>query len=151
MNMLISVNQRTLSLAILFLRLMTGLILFVAGAGKAMGWFGGMGITATLQAFEAGMHISAGWAYLSTYAELLGGLFVMIGFLTRPAALALTINMVVATIVTGPDKFFMGGGAFPCLLAVCSFVILLSGPMRYSIDALLWKNRKANTTATHFA
>jgi putative oxidoreductase len=120
---------------------MTGLILFVAGASKALGWFGGFGMKTTVQMFKSGMNISEGWAYISTYAELIGGLLLLIGFLTRPAAFILVINMVAATLLTGFANFFMGGAAYPCLLAITSFVLLLSGPMQYSIDALLSKER----------
>lgn len=142
MNYLTGTNKHLLSFAVLSLRIMTGLILFVAGAGKAAGWFDGMGMSTTVSMFKSNMNISAGLAYLSTYAEFIGGFLLMAGFLTRPAALALTINMVVATVIVGPKNFFMGGAAFPCLLAVTSFAILLTGPMRYSIDAIVFNNKR---------
>jgi uncharacterized membrane protein YphA (DoxX/SURF4 family) len=40
MKPLIETNQRAVDVAILLLRFMAGLILFVAGAGKVLGWFG---------------------------------------------------------------------------------------------------------------
>ncbi len=141
MKYLVSTNGNLLSIAIFFLRIMTGLILFVAGASKALGWFGGFGMKTTVQMFKSGMNISAGWAYISTYAELIGGILLIIGFMTRPVALILVINMIAATILTGFTNFFMGGAAYPCLLAVTSLAILLAGPMHYSIDALFNKER----------
>ena len=63
MKPLVETNAKTLSLAILLLRMMAGLILFVAGAGKVLGWFGGFGINTTLEMFKNGMQLSAFWTY----------------------------------------------------------------------------------------
>ena len=78
-------------------------------------------------------------AYLSSYSEFIGGALLIIGFLTRPAAVALTINMTVATVVTMPKGFLMGNASYPFTLAVCSFIFLLTGPMAFSLDALLFQ------------
>jgi putative oxidoreductase len=143
MNYMTTTSERATSLAILLIRLMTGLILFVAGAGKALGWFGGMGMDMTVTMFRQGMNIPAWLAYTSTYVELICGFLLAIGWLTRPAALLLTINMLVATVLVGTKNFFSGGGAFPCLLMVTSLALLLTGPMRYSIDALLARKKRS--------
>lgn len=142
MKPLVETNTKALSIAILLLRIMTGLILFVAGAGKVLGWFGGFGMNAMLDIFKTNMHLSAFWTYLSCYTEFIGGFLIIIGFLTRPAAVALFINMLVATYLTGLKNFFMGGAAYPCLLMVIFLVITLSGPMAYSIDAILSKKKR---------
>ena len=151
MKPLVETNTRVLSIAILFLRIMAGLILFVGGAGKVMGWFGGFGMATTLEMFKTGIHLSAFWTYVSCYTEFIGGFLIMIGLLTRPAAIALFINMLAATLFTGFTKFFMGGAAYPCLLAVIFLVIILSGPMTYSIDALLAKRKKSERFNLHFS
>jgi len=143
MKPLIETNQRALDVAILLLRLMSGLILFVAGAGKILGWFGGFGMTTTLELFKTNMHLSAFWAYLSSYTEFIGGFLIMIGLLTRFASIALLINMLVATLLVGFKNFFLGGAAYPCLLFVICLAFVLTGPMAYSIDAVLSnKNEK---------
>lgn len=137
MKLLTQTNTGLLSIGLLLLRWMTGIIVFVAGAGKLYGWFGGIGIKTTLEMFKVGMNIPVALIYLSCYTELIGGLLLIFGFLTRPAAFALFINMLVATISMGTKNFFMGGGAYPCSLMINSLVILLAGPMKYSIDVLL--------------
>jgi putative oxidoreductase len=142
MKLLTETNNKALSTGLLLLRCMTGLILFVAGAGKVFGWFGGMGLTATLAIFKSGMGIPAWLTYISCFTELIGGLFLILGFLTRPAAFALFINMLVATILVGAKNFFMGGGAYPCSLMISAFVIFLAGPFSFSIDALLTRIKK---------
>jgi putative oxidoreductase len=141
MKLLVDTTTRALSTAILLLRIMAGLILFVGGAGKVMGWFGGFGMPATLEMFKTNLHLSASWTYLSSYTEFVGGFLIIIGFLTRFAAFALVINMLTATLLSGFKNFFMGGAAYPCLLFVIFLAIVLSGPMDYSIDALLVKRK----------
>jgi len=139
MNILTGTNRTLLDLAVLFLRLMLGSIMFVAGGGKVFGWFDGMGMDATIQAFQSYMGLSAFWTYLSSYTELVGGLFLILGFLTRPAALALTVNMLVASVFIGFKGFFVEkGAAYPFSLMVSSLVILLTGPFAISLDALLF-------------
>ena len=127
----------TINAALFFLRIMTGLIMFVAGAGKVMGWFGGFGMEQTLMMFKTGMNINAFWAYISCYTEFIGGALLMLGLLTRPAALFVFINMLVAVIIHGTDKFFMGGGAYPCLIMICALVLLLCGAGSWSVDGLV--------------
>jgi putative oxidoreductase len=144
--MLTTTNRSLLNIGVLLLRLMVGLIFFVAGAGKVMGWFGGMGMSATIDAFQTTMHISAPLTYLSSFTEFIGGLLLVPGFLTRPAALALAINMMVATILIGPEHFFMGGAAYPCSLMVSCIMILLAGPMSFSIDT--WVEKRSNRNAS---
>ena len=46
---------------------------------------------------------------LSCYTELIGGSLLTVGLLTRPAAFAVMINMLIATIVMLPKGFFAGG------------------------------------------
>ena len=142
MKFLNETNTRLFDTAILLLRWMTGLILFVAGAGKVFGWFGGMGLKTTIDIFKTNMNIAAPWAYISCYTELIGGFLLIIGLFTRPAAFALVINMLVATVLVGPKNFFMGGAAYPCSLMVSSLVILLTGPMTFSMDAWLFNRNK---------
>jgi putative oxidoreductase len=135
MKILTSTNTNFLSLGILLLRMMAGIILFVAGAGKVLKWFGGFGMDVTVK-YMATSGINEPLAYLSSYTELIGGFLLIIGLFTRPAAFAVLINMIVATIISWP-RGFLTGAAFPLSLTVTALVILLTGPMAYSLDALL--------------
>ena len=150
MSLLVGTNKRLLSIGILLFRCAVGLILFVAGAGKVFGWFGGMGLKATIDIFDAQMGIHPFWTYLSCYTELIGGFLLMPGLLTRPAAFALFINMLVATIFVGPKNFFMGGGAYPFSLMISSLLIVLSGPMLFSLDAVLFGAKKKEVAEKRF-
>jgi putative oxidoreductase len=136
-SILTSAYPRLLDVSLVLLRAAIGGILFIAGAGKAFGWFGGMGLETAIANFShAG--ITPFWAMVSTYTEAFGGPLLLVGFLTRPVAVAVTINMLVAGIVAFPMGF-QAFACFPFSLMITSLVILLAGPMDYSIDALLFR------------
>ena len=124
MGSLIKTNSALLSVSVLLLRIALGGILFLAGAGKALGWFGGVGMEFTLDGFSQ-MGMGAPLAYLSTYAEFIGGFLVV------------TVNMLVATIVSLPQGF-MVGASYPFSLFMVSLAVLIAGPMYFSVDALLF-------------
>ena len=66
----------------LFIRLALGVVMFPHGAQKVLGWFGGPGITKTIQAF-AGMGFPS-WSVVFLMAiESLGAVLLVFGFLTR--------------------------------------------------------------------
>ena len=138
-QILIGKNINLMNISLLLLRCTIGLILFVVGAGKVLGWFGGMGINKTLQIFTSNMHIPAYLAYISCYTEFLGGLFLIIGLFTRPVAFLVTINMIVATIFMWSSGFPSGGAAYPFSLTIISAAILLSGPLNFSLDNLFFQ------------
>lgn len=130
-------NDALLNTSVLLLRCTIGIILFVVGSGKVLGWFGGFGMETTIK-FFAQLGISIPLTYLSSYTEFIGGLLLTIGLLTRPAAFAVMINMLVATILTLPNGFLATNGAsFPFIFLIISIIILLAGPMAYSIDSML--------------
>jgi len=136
MKLLTETNTGLLNICLLLLRWTVGIILFLAGAGKVFGWFGGMGIEATIDIFVSKMGIHPILAYLSCYTEFIGGFLLIVGLLTRPAAFAIMINMLVATLVTLPNGF-LAGASYPFSMMVSSIIILLAGPMAYSLDAWL--------------
>ncbi len=75
------------------------------------------------------------WGFLAAMAETLGGALLVLGFLTRPAALALTGTMVVATITA----FDTSGGeyriwAHPAVVGLVCLSIVILGAGRYSVD-----------------
>src|SRR5262249_57735415 len=79
------------------LRLVLGVIFFIHGAQKMLGWFGGYGFTGTMGFFTGVMHIPALFAFLAIAAEFFGGLGPILGFLTRISAFRTFYNLVVRT------------------------------------------------------
>ena len=148
MKLLTETNTKLLSTSLLFLRCTVGTVLFMVGAGKVFGWFGGYGLEATIHAFVTMSGIPAPLAYLSTFTELIGGFMLIVGLLTRPVALAVMINMFVATAFMWSHGFIAAdGAAWPFSLMVSAIVILLAGPMAYSIDFWLSKRGSPGTPA----
>jgi putative oxidoreductase len=73
------------------------------------------------------------FAWLAVGAELLGGLLLCVGFLTRPAAAFLAITMLVAAVmVHGADPFQKKEMAL--LYFFISFFFTLKGAGKFSID-----------------
>ena len=83
---------------IAIVRIVLGVVFFAHGAQKALGWFGGRGLQSTVRAFREQLQIPAPLALLSVAAEFLGGLGLIVGFLSRIAALGIAAVMIVALI-----------------------------------------------------
>lgn len=138
---ILTVSDSTLlDLSLLFMRISVGVILFVVGSGKVMGWFGGYGMQTTLFYFVTKQGFSVFLTYMSAYTEFIGGFLLIIGLLTRPSAFAVTINMTVAGITSLP-RGFITGAAFPFSLMVSAIIILLAGPRLFSLDSLIFGNK----------
>jgi len=125
------------------LRLVLGVVFFAHGAQKMLGWFGGFGFSGTMGYFTATMHIPAPLALLAIAAEFFGGLGLILGFLTRIAALGIATNMVVAiATVHSAFGFFMNwagtqkGEGFEYHLLVLSMTafLMIRGAGALSVD-----------------
>src|ERR1043166_6397068 len=90
-RLLLTTNDATLAV----IRLVMGIVFFVHGAQKALGWFGGGGFSGTMSFFEH-MGIPAAFAFLAICAEFLGGLGLIVGLLGRLAAFGVMCNMAMA-------------------------------------------------------
>jgi putative oxidoreductase len=129
-------NDTAISFGLLMLRWILGTIMFVAGAAKLFGWFGGFGVETTLK-FMREAHFSDFLTYANIFCELIGGGLLVIGLFTRFAAIVIFINMAVAVWSTGLKSFFMGGAAYTFTLAVIAMVIAIAGAGKYSLDYLI--------------
>lgn len=140
-KLLTGTNPALLSTCLLLLRITVGVILFMVGTGKVLGWFGGFGMQTTINFFVTKVGISPLLAYMSSYTEFIGGFLLVVGLLTRPAAFAVVINMAVAAIVSLP-RGFVAGAAYPFSFMISAVIILLAGPMMFSLDSLLFRHNK---------
>ena len=140
-----NLTNEQIAVSLLLLRVILGVIFFAHGSQKVMGWFGGYGMTGTVGAFKNYMHIPAPLAYLASFTEFFGGIFMIFGLLTRLTALGLLISMIVAIFkVHLKAGFFMStepgksnGFEYNLSLAVVSLVLLLTGAGPVSLDSLL--------------
>lgn len=123
------------------LRLGAGIIFAAHGAQKLFGWFGGYGIAGTGQWMESiGLAPGALMAALAGSAEFFGGIALILGLLTRPAALALAVTMVVAIFAAHIcNGLFMAnnGYEFGLALLVIAAGLALRGAGPLSLDHLL--------------
>jgi putative oxidoreductase len=127
-----------IDIAVLLARCSIGILLFIAGGGKVLGWFD-YGLDESLEGY-AKMGFAAPLAYISIYTEFIGGFLLTIGLFTRAAAFAVMINMAVATLVVLPSGLFGFGAHIPLLYLVIDIIILLIGPGTYSVDRWLLRN-----------
>jgi putative oxidoreductase len=128
------------------LRFVLGVIFFAHGAQKMLGWFGGYGFSGTMGFFTDVMHIPVLFAFLAITAEFFGGLGLMLGFLTRIAALGIFSNMVVAiAMVHLRFGFFMNwtgaqkgeGFEYHLLVLAITAFLMIRGAGAVSIDRVL--------------
>lgn len=120
------------SLGILLLRICAGGMMLLHGYPKLLMLMKGQG-GAWADPLGIGSVCSLA---LCVFAEFLCSIAVMVGFMTRLAALALTINFAVVVFIANRsqpwEKAELGA-----LYLVCFAVLLLTGAGRYSLDHLL--------------
>jgi len=138
------------SLSSLVLRVPLGIILAAHGAQKLFGWFGGYGLEGTGQWMES-IGLAPGYlmALLAGSAEFFGGIALILGLLTRPAALVSAFTMVIAIFsVHAANGLFMSnnGYEFALTLLAATSALAIQGGGKLSVDTLisekLWPETK---------
>lgn len=135
-----------LDTALLLLRVAPGAVLFAHGAQKLF-VYGLEGVTGSFA--QMGMPLPGVLAPVVAFVELLGGAALVLGLLTRWAAVALAIDMLVAMVVVHlPNGFFLPSGIeFTLVLAAATLALAITGAGSYSLDALLPGRRRDDTRA----
>jgi putative oxidoreductase len=115
------------------LRVIAGLALATHGYGKILDPFGNIGMVESL-----GFVPGEIWSPLLAATEFFGGLFLAAGFLTRPAALATMIVLLVTVWV----HWAVQGQGYPgaeksILWAAICFFFVIHGARRFSIDRII--------------
>jgi len=126
------------NVASLILRVPVGTILAAHGAQKLFGWFGGYGLEGTGQ-WLASVGLEPGYvmALLAGGAEFFGGVGLILGFLTRPAAIVSAFTMLVALVsVHLGNGLFLSSNGFEYALALSAATVALAiqGGGAWSID-----------------
>lgn len=137
-NKLLNTNAGWGALA---LRIPVGIIFVAHGAQKLFGWFGGYGLEGTGQ-WMASIGLEPGYlmALLAGSAEFFGGLALVLGLLTRPAALVSALTMLVAMFAVhiGNGLFMANNGyEFALSLLAASVALTVQGGGRLALDNLL--------------
>jgi len=135
--------------ALTVLRVVLGLVFFAHGAQKVLGWFGGYGFSATLQAMS-GAGLPKPLVVLIMAIEFGGALLLILGVFTRLGAIGIIVLMSGAILMVHRHfGFFMnwfgnqkGEGFEYHLLAIAIAVaLLLRGGGAYSVDHALTEPR----------
>lgn len=115
--------DRLQPLALFVMRLALGAVMVGHGYQKVFG-----GLHHHVQ-FVASLGLPAWTAYLSAFAEFLGGLLILLGLFTRIAALAICIDLSVAIAKVHFHNGLMGNGGyeFPLALAALAFALIFFG------------------------
>jgi len=121
-------------------RVPVGLILAAHGSQKLFGWMGGYGLEGTGQ-WMASVGFEPGYlmALMAGSAEFFGGLALVLGLLTRPAALVLAFMLAMAmTLHVGNGLFMSNNGyEYALTLLVVSLALLIQGGGKFSVDQLI--------------
>jgi putative oxidoreductase len=134
------------STALFVIRIVLALVIFPHGAQKVFGWFGGYGFSGTLGYFTDTLGIPALFAVLVFAAELVGGIGLAVGALSRVAAAGLIAVMTGAIFITHLQHgFFMNwsgaqageGFEYHLLVIGMSLATLIAGGGRWSVDRRL--------------
>jgi putative oxidoreductase len=124
-------------------RVVLGAVVLAHGLQKVIGWFGGGGITATVDFFQNVLHLPAAVAVFVMLSDFVGALALLAGAFTRVAALGTALVMLgaIAT-VHASNGFFMNwfgnqageGFEFHLLALALSTALVLHGGGRASLD-----------------
>jgi putative oxidoreductase len=124
-----------------FARFSTGAVLVPHGVLKL--FFGGAAASVAGKAFVAwGLPAPLAWAYGVGVLELVGGVMLALGLLTRPVALLFAIELLVFIFGVHIDRGWLwnrGGVQYPLLLLGLSLAFLFRGGGHYSLDRLIGK------------
>lgn len=141
--MLARIFGRWQDVGVVVVRIVLGVIFIAHGGGKLFGIWGGHGISGVAGFMgKLGFNPPMLWAVVLAVTEFFGGIFVLIGFLTRWAALGLAIAMLVAILKVHLGQGLLGdnqgsGYEFPLALLAMALFLLFNGARRFSLDAVL--------------
>jgi putative oxidoreductase len=129
------------------IRVTLGVVFFAHGAQKVLGWFGGAGLKGTLRTMHDHLHLPIPVAFLAVMSEFLGGAGLIVGLLSRVAAVGVCATMLSAIVmVHWRNGLFMnwfgdrkGHGIEYHLLAIAlAIAIVVRGSGAASLDRLLY-------------
>ena len=120
---------------LLLLRIGLGLMFMVCHGGPKL--FGGPELWAKVGAAMSHLGITVvpvAWGFLAAASEFAGGLCLMLGLFTRPAAAFMAVTMAVATTMHLHQGDGLSGASHAIEAGLVFLALLLTGPGRYSLD-----------------
>lgn len=130
-------KDKIITAAYTLLRVVSGLIYFQAGALITFGWFGGMPPDGSSASLTSQLGIGG-------ILELIGGILIMLGLFTRPAAFILSGEMAVAYFqFHQPSGFWpiQNNGVSAVLFCFIFLYMAARGAGDWSLDKLIRQKR----------
>jgi putative oxidoreductase len=85
------------------------------------------------------------WGFMAALSESLGGLLLIFGLLTRPAAMVMFFTMFMAGLMHLSGGDGLKGSAHAIEMAIVFLFIILAGPGKLSLDHVLARLQKKET------
>jgi putative oxidoreductase len=129
-------RERAIQISYLLLRIVSGLIFFQAGGLKLFGWYGGMPGGGTAVLFSQ--------VGIGALLEFAGGILIMLGLVTRPAAFILSGEMAVAYFqFHQPNGFWpVQNDGVPAVLFCFIYLYMAArGGGAWSLDSLIRRKK----------
>jgi len=130
------------NVALLILRIGIGLMFMIHGIPKLTG---GVSTWEFLGSQMSVLGIGFGltfWGFMAAISESLGGLLLIIGLFTRPAAILMLFTMFIAAMMHFSNGDGFKGASHAMELGIVFISVIISGAGKYSLDQLVFKNKK---------
>jgi putative oxidoreductase len=141
-----NISYKQLNIGLVILRLVLGAI-FIAHGGQKLFVYGFEGVAGGFA--QMGVPMASVVGPFIGFVELFGGIALIVGLLTRLAALGLFSTMIGAMVLVHlPAGFFAPNGIeFPLSLAGAALMLTLTGAGAYSIDSVIARRRGLDQVA----
>ena len=138
LNFLFKSKPDYINFGLLFYRLALGISMFYHGYLKYVSGEQGLykvGVMLSALGVPSGFEVILGT--IASYAEMVGGILLIIGLFTRIGTLLVVGTLAVATILNLNGNFFSWD--YPSQMAFGAIMLFFAGAGRYSLDKALFK------------
>jgi putative oxidoreductase len=141
-----SPSRRQIDTALAVLRIVLG-ITFILHGGQKLFVFGFAGVSGAFA--QMGIPAPGLLGPFVAFVEFFGGIAILLGLLTRLAALGVGATMVVAILTVHLKNGFFAptGVEFPLALLASAIALIITGAGAFSLDAVIGKRLGARTAA----